>query len=69
MNEIACTPREVRRDGPSDDDGYELTYFSYLPLNEPSNLQAPFLRYGDDDDDETVIMCSRICNPMQFTRS
>lgn len=69
MNEIACAPRQPRRGGPSDDEGYELTYFSYLPSNEPSNLQAPFLHYGDDDDDETVIMCSRICNLMQFTRS
>lgn len=65
MNEIACAPHQPRRGGPSDDEGYELIYFSYLLLNEPSNLQAPFLRHGDGDDDETVIMCSKICNPMQ----
>lgn len=65
MNEIACAPHQPRRGGPSNDEGYELTYFSYLPSNEPSNLQTPFLRYRDGDDDETVIICSRICNPMQ----
>lgn len=64
MNEIACAPHQPRRGGPSDDEGYELTYFSYLPSNEPSNLQTPFFN-EDGDDDETVIMCSRICNLMQ----
>lgn len=68
-NCVRVTSTERRGGGPLDDEGYELTYFSYLPSNEPSNLQVPFLRHGDDDDDETVIMCSRICNLMQFTRS
>jgi len=46
--------------------GYKSMYFSYRPSNEPSNLRTPSLRYRGEDDDETVIMSSKICNPMQF---
>lgn len=69
VSKTACASRQLKRGGYQITKRYEQIYFPRYLSYGPSNLWTSSLSRGDNDDDEMVITCSRICNPMWFMRS